>query len=226
MKYVSERLENATSDLKFLLDRSYKKKIALDFVGNHYLLDKKERNYLQRTVYSSEESEGRRSKIIPISKIKGKTLFIDGFNVLITIESICNSEDSIVVCEDGVLRDINAVFGKYKCKENTKNALTSIISLVKIYRPLKVQFFYDKQVSKSGELAKLTEEIMKEHDVSGSAETALNVDYRLINLSDKAGGVVASSDSIIMDKVNYILDIPCYICKIKKNNLSLSKLST
>lgn len=217
------KLQKATSDLKYLLDRNYKKKSALDFIGNHYLLNKEERNYLQRTVYTRKESEGRKIKIIPLSKIKGKTLFIDGFNVLITVESICKSEKSVVICEDGVLRDINAVFGKYKFQDTTKNALNSIIALIKIYKPATVRVFYDSQVSKSGELAKLTKKIIKDQDIMGNAETAPNVDYQLIKLSNEIDGVVATSDSVIMDKVDYILDIPCYIYKIKKKNLSLSK---
>ncbi len=222
MKYQnSEKLQNATSDLKFLLNKNYNKKASLDFVGNHYLLDKDERNYLQRKVYSSEKSKGRKSKIIPLSKIKGKNLLIDGYNVLITVESICSSDGSIVICDDGVLRDVNAVFGKYKYKKDTINALNSIIALIKIYHPLEVRIFFDAQVSKSGELAKLTEQIMEEQGVKGSAHTAPNVDYKLITLSNEIDGVVASSDSIIMDKVDYILDIPCFIHKIKKKNLSL-----
>ncbi len=56
--HSSEKLENATSDLKFLLNKNYNKKAALDFVGNHYLLDKEERNYLQRKVYSTKDSQG------------------------------------------------------------------------------------------------------------------------------------------------------------------------
>jgi hypothetical protein len=217
----SDKLLNATADLKFLLNRDYNKKAALEFVGNHYLLDKDERNYLQRKVYSTDKVKDRKSKIIPLSKIKGKTLLIDGYNVLITVESICNSDESIVVCDDGILRDINAVFGKYKCKDETTTALNSIIALVKIYSPSDIQFFFDSQVSKSGELAKLAEKIMKEQEVKGSAHTAPNVDYQLINLSNEIDGVVASSDSVIMDKVDYILDIPCFIRKIKKKNLSL-----
>lgn len=224
MEKNSQKMQNATYDLKFLLNREYPKKNALEFIGNHYLLDRDERNYLLRTIYSNEKSEGRRSKIVPISKIRGKNLFIDGYNVLITVESICKSENSIVICEDGVLRDINAVFGKYKCKERTKIALNSIISLIKIYQPINTHFFFDSQVSKSGQLSKITEQIMREQEVTGSAETAPNVDYQLINLSNETDGVVASSDSVIMDKVNYILDIPNFILKIKEKNLSLSKL--
>ena len=64
---------------------------------------------------------------------------------------------------------------------------------------------------------------MLNHGIIGNAETDVNVDYQLIKLSHKTSGVVATSDGIIMDKVDYILDIPCYIYKIKKKNLSLSK---
>jgi hypothetical protein len=221
MNKNSPRLQHATSDLKFLLNRDYDKRGALDFVGNHYLLDKRERNYLQRTVYSREKSETRKSKIVPLSKIKQKTLLIDGYNVLITIESICKSEESVVVCDDGVLRDVNAVFGKYKFKENTENALNSIIALLKIYKPENLHFFYDSQVSFSGKLSKLTQQIMEIREVPGSAETAPNVDYQLINLSNEIDSVVATSDGVIMDKVDHILDIPCFIHKIKKKHISL-----
>ncbi len=197
--------------------------MAIDFVGNHYLLDKNERNFLNRTVFSQIKSRSRKNKVIPLCKIKGNTLLIDGYNILITIESICSDEDSLIISDDGVMRDVNAVFGKYKFKEITENALNSIISLIRVYQPKDVKVFYDKPVNYSGKLAKLTERIMENHGITGNAETAENVDYQLIKLSHITGGVVATSDGIIMDKVDYILDIPCYIYKIKKKNLSLSK---
>lgn len=221
MNKNSPKLQNATADLKFLLNRNYHKKTALDFIGNHYLLDKEERNYLQRTVYSREKSLNRKNKIVPLSKIKKKTLLIDGYNVLITIESIFKSEESVVVGDDGVLRDVNAVFGKYKYKNNTENVLNSIIALIKIYKPEFVRIFFDSQVSFSGKLAKLTREIMETLGVPGSADTAPNVDFQLINLSNKTDGVVATSDGVIIDKVNCILDIPCFMHKIKKKRISL-----
>ena len=222
MKYQnSEKLANANSDLKFLLNKNYNKKAALDFVGNHYLLNKEERNYLQRKVYSSEKSNDRKSKIIPLSRIKGKSLLIDGYNVLITVESIRKSDETIFICDDGILRDINAVFGKYKLNNETKNSLNAIMALVKIYQPADLRVCFDSQVSKSGELAKLTEKVMQEQRINGSAHTAPNVDYQLINQSNERNAVVASSDSVIMDKVDQILDIPSFIYKIKKKNLSL-----
>ena len=55
MKYQNSRkIQNASNDLRFLLNRGYRKVMAIDFVGNHYLLDKNERNFLNRTVFSAE----------------------------------------------------------------------------------------------------------------------------------------------------------------------------
>ena len=38
------------------------------------------------------------------------------------------------------MRDVNAVFGKYKFKDNTENALNSIISLIRVYQPKMLKF--------------------------------------------------------------------------------------
>ena len=50
---------------------------------------------------------------------------------------------------------------------------------------------------------------MENHEIKGNAETAVNVDYQLVQLSHQTKGIVATSDGIIMDKVDHILDIPC-----------------
>ena len=218
-----DQIKSAAFDLRFLLDRGYRKKGALKFVANRYLLNIKQKNYLVRTVFSREKSMARKGKIVDITFINGKTLFVDGYNVLITAESICSdNERSVVVCDDGVLRDVNAVFGKYKYNEWTKTALNQIITLLKLYNPLFVKFFYDSPVSRSGELAKLTNRIINSHGVNGCAVTSKNVDFELKNLSKGSGNnddsirIVATSDGAIIDKVKNVLDIPNELCKLKE----------
>ncbi len=56
------KLNDARMDLRFLLNRGYRKKIALNFVGNHYLLNKDERNYLSRQIFSNVKSKNRKQK--------------------------------------------------------------------------------------------------------------------------------------------------------------------
>ncbi len=217
MNFQDTVLKEAKKDFGYLLNRGFPRTGALTFVGNHYLLNQHQRNYLNRTVFSKEKMESRKSKLILLSDITGKCVLVDGYNVLITTESICKGEEEFLVdCDDGVTRDIKAVFGKYKENEATKDALNSIISLLKIFKPEKVLFFYDNPVSLSGELAKTTEKILKSHEVKGDAQTAENVDKKLIQLAKELDGVVATSDGIIIDKVECALDIPGYVSRVKQ----------
>jgi hypothetical protein len=219
MNYKDPKLEEAIRDFRYLLNQGYPRKGALKFVGDHYLLKKIQRNYLYRTVFSKEQAENRKMKLVPLLDIKDKIVFIDGYNVLITLESICSGEKGLIVKgDDEVIRDIKAVFGKYKNNEMTKSVLIAFISLLKQYHPLTVRVFYDRQVSLSGELAKLTQEIMTMHGVQGSAETSENVDFQLVHLSRDLEGIVATSDGIIMDKVDRIVDIPSYVRLNKKTD--------
>ena len=68
-------------------------------------------------------------------------------------------------------------------------------------------------MSKSGELATLTNSLIKKHGVIGSASTNKNVDFELVKLSKSFGGIVATSDSAVIDKVEQFLDIPYWICE-------------
>jgi hypothetical protein len=211
---IKKSLNNASYDLKFLLNRGYRKKVALNLVANKYLLNRDGRNFLVRKVYSDEKSRDRLAKIVDINIITNRTIFIDGYNVLITVETICNHEyDSIIMCDDGILRDIKAVFGKYKKDSSTEGALNYIITLLSQENPACIYFIYDSPVSKSGELAKLTESLIKSHGLVGSAVTDKNVDYELVKLANECRGIVATSDGAVVDKIEHVLDIPNGICE-------------
>ncbi len=217
-KYIKIHLHNASYDLKFLLNRGYKKKAAINLVANKYVLNKIGRNYLERKVFSDDKSRDRSHKIIDIDNITNKTIFIDGYNVLISVETICNCEyDSLVLCDDGVLRDLKAVFGKYKINSTTEKALDNVIRILKQHNPAYVYFFYDSPVSKSGELARITNSIIQINKLNGCAVTNKNVDFELVKLSKKYGGIVATSDGPIIDRIKNVLDIPNQICKTLTN---------
>ena len=210
----NNHLKSATYDLKFLLNRGYRKKGALNFVSNKYLLNKDERNYLFRKTFSDSKSISRQLKIIPVDAICGKNVFIDGYNVLITSEIIINHDyGSIVMCDDGVLRDVKSIFGKYHMDKCTKKVIVSVLNLINKYQPNCVNLLFDRPVSKSGELVKLTNSILEDKGINGSAETQSNVDYELIKRSKLFCGVVATSDGVIMDRVHSVLDIPYWLCK-------------
>ena len=214
MQIRNNLIREAAHDLRFLLNRNYKKKGALAFVANKYLLSIDERNYLARCVFSGVKSSSRNSKLVTPSEIDGNFVLVDGYNVLITAENICRKEfEYLILCDDGVIRDLNAVFGKYKFNDITEIALNNILDLLKKYSPLKIEFYFDKQVSFSGKLANLTEKIMEFKGLNGRAILSKNVDFEIIKIMKDENGIVATSDGIIIDKVERIVDLPFYLLK-------------
>ena len=221
MQIEKNKLREAAYDLRFLLNRDYRKKGALQFVANKYLLNKDERNYLARSIFPDLISKERQEKIIDISKIEGQLLLVDGYNVLITVESLYHEDyDSIVLCDDGVIRDLNAVFGKYKLNNATEMAINKILALVNSYGPSFTCFFFDSPVSFSGKLAGLTKKIMGEYNVHGNVCLSKTVDTEIMRLSNLKNGIVATGDSVIIDKVDRVLDIPHYILELNRDNLN------
>ncbi|HEX3013458.1 MAG TPA: DUF434 domain-containing protein [Methanobacterium sp.] len=218
MMIEKNKLQEAACDLRFLLNRGYRKKGALHFVANKYLLNKDERNYLARSIFSDLISKKRQEKIIDISKIKNQLLLVDGYNVLITVESLYNEDyDSIILCDDKVVRDLNAVFGKYKLNNATERALNEILALISSHSPSYTCFFFDSPVSFSGKLAGITKKIMEEHNLQGNVCLSKTVDTEIIRLSNLKNGIVATSDSVIIDKVDRVVDVPHHILELNRD---------
>ena len=67
-----------------------------------------------------------------------------------------------------------------------------------------MHFFYDRPVTRSGELAKRPGCAQK-HSLPGDAATSPYVDRKLANSGDK---VIATSDGPLMDKVKRVVDLP------------------
>ncbi len=225
-------LKEAELDLRFLLNRGYRKKVALQFVSNHYLLGKKERNYLSRLIFSDDKVKEREKKIVQIDELKGKCLIIDGYNVLITVESILRSfkkpgenNHNLVWSDDGFIRDVESIFGKYKIGPQTKPAIKLILKYLKKYNVAKVKFFFDQQVSFSGKLVHMIQKNMWKYEIEGAAVLSKKVDHDLKKEWNKSGAIIATSDSAIIDKVDKLVDIPKLILnkKYKEKILSFKK---
>jgi len=198
--------DKAAADMKYLLNRGYNRNTSLNLVVNRYHLDPNERNILRRYVFSEHEIRAHKSKLITPDKIKGNTLVVDGFNVLITVESI-NENKNLVLGMDSILRDSSGVFSNYRFDSKTKKALKQITDFLKKHNPGKVLFIFDSQISKSGQLAAYVRKKLDEAGVSGDAKTSKNADQQIININE----ITASSDSHIIESVDEIVDIPGHI---------------
>jgi hypothetical protein len=205
---MDENISDAVYDLRFLLSRGYNRKNSVSMVGDKYQLGKTERHILYRAVYDEETAERHKDKKVSVAEIEGKRLGIDGYNVVITVESML-SEKKLLLCDDGFVRDVSGVYGKHKPTSLTKTALDIIVQMVQAHSPFQVGFFYDSQVSLSGELASLTRSKLQNSSVSGKAEAVKNSDISTLRYGD----VVSSSDRVLIEKADILVDLAGEIIK-------------
>ncbi len=201
-------LREASRDFRYLLNRGYPRKRSLELVGNRYQLSSDERHLLHRGVFSEEDSKRRRSKKIPLSRLRGKKLAIDGYNVLITLEAGLSGRP-LILGDDGFIRDISGLSGKYRRSEKTVEALSLILDALKKGRPEYTLFLFDSPISKSGDLAREIRIRMEQEGISGCAQ-AVRVPEKILN---RFSGVVATSDTAILDQVERAVDLAGYILK-------------
>ena len=195
-------IERAKEDFRYLINRGYKKDVALNFVANHYKLSKEDRLKIIRTTHSDEEINLTKRKLKRLKDFKGKTIYIDGFNVLIGLEALIKGHE-VVLCDDNIYRDFENVYGKYKINNYTDKAIELLLEILK-HHNVKAVIYLDAQLSKSGILAKNIREKMKALGIEGDVFCVKNCDYEL-----KHKEVVATSDSIIIksDNVKYVVDL-------------------
>ncbi|WXG42717.1 MAG: DUF434 domain-containing protein [Promethearchaeati archaeon SRVP18_Atabeyarchaeia-1] len=199
---LGDNLVEAARDLRYLLSRGYSREASVRFVATGHGVTLGERYILMRAVYDDAEAEKRRRKLVSLDEIRGETVSIDGYNLLITVESML-AKKLLVQCDDNITRDVSGVFGKHKITTVTTQALSLILRKLKDHAPKEVRFTYDKQVSKSGELASQTRMMMAEFELKGTATTALKTDIATL----ESGGVTVSSDSVVVDRAKRILDL-------------------
>jgi len=207
---LETKVFEAARDLRYLLERGYHRESALKLIVDKYQLSTNQRLLLYRAVYDSSTAANHKQKIITSDKIRGSKLAMDGYNVLITVESGLRG-GLLVLCDDGFIRDISAVHGKYKMTNMTEKALSIILKAVQELKPAETNFFYDAQVSKSGQLASQVRRTLRSAGLTGSAYAVERADISTLDFGD----IVATSDSVLISKAEAVFDIAGEI--LKKN---------
>ncbi|HPW73019.1 MAG: DUF434 domain-containing protein [Methanothrix sp.] len=196
----------ALEEARYLLDRGYPKDSAVGFVSNHHRLAEKERFILMRVVVRSDLAWARRSKLLDLEDLRGQSISIDGYNVIITTESVLGGYP-VYLCDDGLLRDSRGIFRGFKASPLTAIALNWILDLLASAGPARTEVLLDQQMSRSGELAEMVRGMMAERQLCGVARTARNVDHLL----KTAKRIILTSDGNVIDSVDYIMDLPAEI---------------
>ena len=184
-------LQRAAADYGVLLDMGYPKDASLKLVGDRFNLQQRQRMAIARSSCRTAEAKGRKRKEIALESV-GKSLEIDGFNLLITIESAL-SGGVIIIGKDGAYRDIASQHGTFRNVEETGPALELIGK--HLSDSGKIHWLLDRPVSNSAKLKQLMLEIAESHGWNWQVDLVQNPDADLKRSSE----IVVSADSVILD---------------------------
>lgn len=186
-------LQRAQEEIVWLLDRNYKISTIIELVGGHYQLSARQRIALQRACCTSKQNECRRQKLQSLQAAKKNILYIDGFNLIITLE-VALSNSILIMGSDGCIRDIAGLRGTYRLIDKTQGALELIGRALNELEIPYCKFYLDSPVSNSGRLKSAILEHAENWGMEIEVELVQNPDNILFNLDH-----VVTSDSVILD---------------------------
>lgn len=213
-----EKLKSALQDMQYLLSRNYAEKASSELVGNHYRLKTRQIQALRGASASGIQMQNRKSKELKILDLIDRTVYLDGFNVLILLESLL-SEAYIFKGLDGCFRDLSGVHGTYKRVNQTQKAIELIAVFFQKYQVEKLIWIFDKPVSNSGRIKQIILDFAGEKNLSWEVELQFNPDKFLAENAE----IVVSSDAWILDHCKNWFNLVGYL--IKEENLSVNLIN-
>ena len=196
-KYFSaeaiETMRIAAGHILYLINAEYDLKQAATFVGNHFLLSERQRLAIMRSVATHEQVRSRREKSVDLLEVEGQEVWIDGFNIIITLEVLL-SDSLIFECMDGSIRDLAALRGTYRIIPETRGAIRLLLEELQAACVKKANILLDEPVSNSGRLKVLIAEIGEEYALDLDIRICKNPDRELFGKEN-----VISSDSVVLD---------------------------
>jgi hypothetical protein len=192
---VRPKLIEAVHDLSWLLSRGYAERSASKLVGDRLSLTERQRMAVKRSACSDASLSRRRAHQCSLEQLRGRTLLIDGFNVLTTLEGAL-SGGVILLGSDGAYRDLLGVHGSYRKVLETRPALILLGELLAARGVAPVVWYLDSPVSNSGRLKKEILDIASTRGWQWEVELVFNPDPILSQSAD----FVATADSAILDR--------------------------
>ena len=200
---VQQKLKEAITDMHYLLTRGYAEKSSLQLVGNRHRLNVRQQQAVQGMSASQQQIEQRQSTCIPFENIGTNPIIIDGFNLLIILESALSGA-YLFKGLDNAYRDLSGVHGTYKRVQQTETALLTVGNLLK---DNPVTWVFDQPVSNSGRLKTMLRELAEQHHFNWNIILDHNPDKLLAESKD----IVVSSDAWILDRAERWLNLGAYI---------------
>jgi hypothetical protein len=207
---TAENLQKGAEDFRYLLNRGYPRKAALELVGNRYGLALEPRDLLHRGVFSNVDAVNRHRKKVSLDALRGQDLAVDGHNVVITTQAGFSGHP-LVLGDDGFIRDISRLSGAFRPSAETDAVLEAIVDALGAVRPSSIHFLFDGPISGSGELAAEVRDRLRRTGLSGDALAVKVPETVLLGFP----GVVATSDTVILDRASRAVDLAGEILRRK-----------
>ncbi|REC46205.1 MULTISPECIES: DUF434 domain-containing protein [Chryseobacterium] len=207
-----EKMKLAVQDMQYLLSRNYAEKASSELVGNHYRLKTRQIQAVRGASTSETQLQNRKSKQLEISELKTKTIYLDGFNVLILLESLLSGA-YIFEGTDGCFRDLSGVFGTYKRVNQTQKAIELVASFLHKSHAEKLIWIFDKPVSNSGRIKQMIMDFAIENNLNWNVELEFNPDKFLAENAE----ILVTSDAWILDHCKSWFNLIGYL--IQEENL-------
>ena len=188
------------------MDRGYPAASAVRFVCDHHRLAGDQRMVLQRVIVPAGIALSRMGRALSLHEIRGREIFLDGYNCIITTESLLEGF-AVYLCDDGFLRDTRGFFRRYRASRRATRPIQEILGL--LAGAGRAVFLLDCQISRSGELAAEIRGLMAQMGLEGDALCLSDVD-RQLKCCQK---IVASSDGIVIDSSPEAIDLPAEIAR-------------
>ena len=216
-----EPLRSAVADMSLLLSKGYAQTSTLKLVCDRFGLTQRQRLAVMRSACSDEQFASRQNKRIEIAEVTGQPLVIDGYNLLITVEAAMSGA-FVFVGRDGCFRDLAGIHGTYRKVTETIPAVELIGRFLERAGISNVQWLLDRPVSNSGRLKTLITERAGENGWDWMVDLVVSPDAVLT----KVDQVVATSDSVVLDKCSRWLNLTRRIIESELPETNLVDLSS
>jgi hypothetical protein len=190
----------------------------LDLVGNRHNLNRNQRQILHRGVFSPREAEARRAKLVSFPDLSGAPVALDGYNVIITLESSVRGRP-LLMADDGVARDIAGISSSHRADEITLQVMNRVTEILEEAQVAKVTALFLSSMSKSGELAAEFGKRLMARKIEGDCRTEKAVERVLPHLAE----IAITANSAIMDRSQKVFDLAGFII-VEKMKRKISRL--
>ncbi len=217
---MQQSLKEAVKDMCYLRSRGFAEKSSVQLVGNRYKLNARQQKALQGMSCSEQQRILRNTYTVTPKQLKDQTIVIDGFNLLIILESALSGA-YVFKGADGYYRDVSGVHGTYKRVQKTEEAIQIVGNALNELEVTSVHWYFDAPVSNSGRLKTLFRETAAQYHFPWKIDLVNNPDKVLA----ESNHIVVSSDAWVLDRAQKNFNLAAYLIErcCKEANIIFSE---